>query len=85
MLLLELGSELPNLVKKFQFVLKIWTKCRLNFHEVVCTTFDKNELMTYKLFFAALICLRPGHLMYIQFTSSVQFYVSVRKRSWIKR
>ena len=23
-----------NLVKNFQFVLNIWTKCRLNFHEV---------------------------------------------------
>ena len=34
MLLLKLGSELPNLVKTFQFVLKIWEKCRLNFHEV---------------------------------------------------
>ena len=34
MLLLRLGSELPNLVKKFQSVLKIWTKCRLNFHEM---------------------------------------------------
>ena len=34
MLLLKLGSDLPNLVKKFQSVLKISTKCRLNFHEV---------------------------------------------------
>ena len=34
MLLLKLGSELPNLVKNFQFALKIWTKCRLNFHKV---------------------------------------------------
>ena len=34
MLLLELGSELPNLVKKFQSIPKIWTKSRLNFYEV---------------------------------------------------
>ena len=34
MLLLKLGSQLPNLVKILQSVLKIWTKCRLNFHEV---------------------------------------------------
>ena len=33
MLLMKLESELPNLVKKLQSVLKIWTKCRLNFHE----------------------------------------------------
>ena len=35
-LLLKLGSELPNLVKKFQSALKICIKCRLNFHEVEC-------------------------------------------------
>ena len=34
MLLLKLGSVLPNLVKNFQSALKIWTKFRLNFHEV---------------------------------------------------
>ena len=34
MMLWKLGSELPNLVEKFQSVLKIWTKCRLNSHEV---------------------------------------------------
>ena len=28
MMLLKLGSELPNLVKKFQSVLKIWTKVK---------------------------------------------------------
>ena len=33
-LLLKLGSELPNLVKKFQSILTIWAKCRLNFHEL---------------------------------------------------
>ena len=32
MLLLKLGSELPN--SKVQSFLKIWTKCRLNLHEV---------------------------------------------------
>ena len=37
MLLLKLGSELPNLGKKFQSVLKIWTKCEMNLHEVECT------------------------------------------------
>ena len=35
--LLKLVLELPNLFKKFQSVLKIWTKCRLNFHEMECT------------------------------------------------
>lgn len=34
MLVWKLGSELPNLIKKFQSALKIWTRCRLNFHEV---------------------------------------------------
>ena len=34
MLLLKHVSELPKLVKKFQSVLKIWTKCRLNFHKL---------------------------------------------------
>ena len=34
MFLLKPGSELPNLVKKYQSVLKTWTKCRLNLHEV---------------------------------------------------
>ena len=38
MLLLKLGLELLNLVKKFQSLLKIWTECRLNFNEVECTT-----------------------------------------------
>ena len=38
MLLLKLGLGLPNLVKKFQSVLKIWTECTLNFLEVECTT-----------------------------------------------
>ena len=37
MLLLELGSELPNIIKRFQSVLKIWAKCRLNFNKVECT------------------------------------------------
>ena len=43
MLLFKLGSELPNLLKKIQSILKIWTKCRLNsheleyFHQVECT------------------------------------------------
>ena len=37
MLLLELGSELPNIIKRFQSVLKIWTKYRLNFNKVECT------------------------------------------------
>ena len=36
MLLMKLGSELLNLVKKYQPILNIWTKCRLNFHEVEC-------------------------------------------------
>ena len=36
-LLLKLASELPNLVKNFQFVLKVWTKSKLNFHEVEYT------------------------------------------------
>ena len=30
----KLGSELQNVMKKFQSVLKKWTKCRLHFHEV---------------------------------------------------
>ena len=34
MLLLRLASELSNLVKKFQSVLKVWTKWQLNFHEL---------------------------------------------------
>ena len=34
---MKLRSKLPNLVKKFQSAFKIWTKCRLNFHEVECT------------------------------------------------
>ena len=33
MLLLKLGSELPNLVQKFRSVLKIWTKYSLNNYE----------------------------------------------------
>ena len=37
MLLLKLGSELQNLVKKFQSARKIKTKYRPNFHEVECT------------------------------------------------
>ena len=37
MLLLKLESELPNLVKNFQSALKIWIRCRLNFHEGECT------------------------------------------------
>ena len=40
-LLLKLESELPSLVKKFQSVLAIWTKCRLNFHEL--ESFQKHE------------------------------------------
>ena len=36
-LLLKLGSELPNLFKNIQSTLKIWIKCSLNFHEVECT------------------------------------------------
>ena len=36
-LLLKLGSELPNLFKNIQSALKILIKCRLNFHEVECT------------------------------------------------
>ena len=49
-LLLKLASELPNLVKNFQFVLKVWTKSKLNFHEVEYTRpfccgnrFSKNQ------------------------------------------
>ena len=34
MFLLKLGSELQNLIRKLQSVLKISTKCRLHFHEV---------------------------------------------------
>ena len=34
MLLLKLGLKMPNLTKKIQFFLKIWTKFRLNSHEV---------------------------------------------------
>ena len=34
MFLLRLGSELQDLIEKFQYVLKIETKHRLNFHEV---------------------------------------------------
>ena len=37
MFLSKLGSELQNLIKKFQSVLKLKTKCRLNFYEVECT------------------------------------------------
>ena len=43
MFLLKLGSELQNLIKKFQPVLKIYAKYRLHFqkveyfHEVECT------------------------------------------------
>ena len=43
MLLLKLGSELPNLVREFLSVLTIRTKDRMNFylaeyfHEVECT------------------------------------------------
>lgn len=33
MFLLKFGSELQNLLKKIQSVLKIQAKCRLNFHE----------------------------------------------------
>ena len=43
MLLLKLGSELPNLFKDIQFTLKIWIKCRLNFHEVECTENNFNN------------------------------------------
>ena len=59
-LLLTLASELANLFKKFQSVLKIWTKCRLNFHEVECTTPLQNisqkmlpELFHYKIIWEA--------------------------------
>ena len=34
MLLLKLGSELQNLVKKLQPAIKILTKYKLHFHEV---------------------------------------------------
>ena len=37
MFLLKLGSELQNLIRKLQYVLKISTKGRLHFHEVECT------------------------------------------------
>ena len=37
MLLLKLGSQLPNVFKITQSALQIWIKCRLNFHEVECT------------------------------------------------
>ena len=37
MLLTKLILELSNLVEKFQSVLTIWAKCRVNFHEVECT------------------------------------------------
>ena len=37
MLLLKLGSELPNLFDNIQSALKIWIKCRMNFLEVECT------------------------------------------------
>ena len=37
MLLLKLGSEMPNLFKNIQSALNIQIKCRLNFHEVECT------------------------------------------------
>ena len=37
MLLLKLGSELQNLVKKLQSAMKILTKYKLHFHEVECT------------------------------------------------
>ena len=36
MFLLKLESELQNLIKKFQSVLKIKTKKRLHLHEVEC-------------------------------------------------
>ena len=37
MFLLKLGSELQNLIKKFQPIPKIQKKYRLHFHEVECT------------------------------------------------
>ena len=52
MLLLKLGSELPNLVNKFQSVLKIWTKYRLNFDEVECTG-DRNFLKKFLFYFTS--------------------------------
>ena len=34
---MKLGLELKKLVLKFQVVLKVYTKCRLNFHNMECT------------------------------------------------
>ena len=62
MLLLKLGSELQNLVKKFQSVLKIWTKCRLNFHEVERTQCHKFTSALHHVFddvFYTLTHFRP--------------------------
>ena len=46
MLSLKLGSKLPNLFKKPQSVLKIWTKCRLNFHKMECTGGGNGGIVT---------------------------------------
>ena len=37
MFLLKLGSELTNLFKSIQSALKIWLKCRVNYHKMECT------------------------------------------------
>ena len=49
MLVLELGSELPNLFNNIQSALKIWIKCRLNFHEVECTGVNFTNLCQFSL------------------------------------
>ena len=53
MFLLKIGSELPNLVKKFQTFLKIWANCSQNFYEVeyfhavACTAASYQKIIRY--------------------------------------
>ena len=43
MLLLKLGSDLQNLVNKWQSTMKLLTKYKLHFHEVECTEDAQHE------------------------------------------
>ena len=71
MLLLKLGSELPNLVKKFLSVLKIWTKCKLNFHEVEyfheAEWTPPHRLLTFSYFLNPCSFLLAPHTFYSGF------------------
>ena len=48
---LKIGSELLSFVKKFQSVLKIWTKYRLNFQEVwnISTKWNAHPILFFRL------------------------------------